>query len=429
MTADGQHRKSGWRGIPAGVWALGFVSMFMDISSEMIHSLLPVYLVSVLGASALTVGFIEGVAEATSQIVKIFSGALSDLLGKRKALAAFGYGLSACTKPIFPLASAIGWVVVARFIDRVGKGIRGAPRDALIADLTPPEVRGASFGLRQSLDTVGAVFGPLIAIAVMWLTADRFKLVFWIAVLPAFVSLGLIIFAVREPAQHETPSAARAPLKFGELGYLGPACWAVIAIGAVFTLAPFSDAFLVLRAQSVGISLVLVPAVYVVMNVVYALSAYPVGALSDRMDRAALLVVGLCVLVIADVVLALAAGVAALAIGVILWGLHLGITQGLLAALVTDTAPANRRGTAFGIFNLVSGVAQLCASVVAGIFWDALGPSSTFYVGAVVAVVALAVLLSVQKWLRRPAASARSIKRSAPNGGRRQLQGAHASQC
>jgi MFS family permease len=403
VTADGRQRKSSLRDIPAGVWALGFVSMSMDISSEMIHSLLPVYLISVLGASALTVGFIEGIAEATSQIVKIFSGALSDLLGKRKALAAFGYGLSACTKPIFPLVSAVGWVVAARFIDRVGKGIRGAPRDALIADLTPPQVRGASFGLRQSLDTVGAVFGPFIAIAVMWVTADRFTLVFWVAVLPAFVSLGLIIFAVREPAQHEAAKDARAPLKFSELGYLGPACWAVIAIGAVFALARFSDAFLVLRAQSVGLSLVLIPAVFVVMNVVYALSAYPVGALSDRMDRAALLVIGLCVLVIADIVLALAAGIAALAVGVILWGLHLGITQGLLAALVTDTAPANRRGTAFGIFNLVSGVAQLCASVVAGIFWDAFGPGSTFYVGAAVAIVALAVLLPVRRWLRRSA--------------------------
>jgi MFS family permease len=403
VTAHAEDRKASWSSIPSGVWALGFVSMFMDISSEMVHSLLPVYLVSVLGASALTVGFIEGLAEATSQIVKIFSGALSDVLGKRKALAAFGYGLSACTKPIFPLASAVGWVVVARFIDRVGKGIRGAPRDALIADLTPPAVRGASFGLRQSLDTVGAVFGPLIAIAVMWLTADRFTWVFWVAVLPAVLSLGLIIFVVHEPAQHAAARGAGAPLKFSELGYLGPACWAVIAIGAVFALARFSDAFLVLRAQSVGMSLVLVPAVYVAMNVVYALSAYPVGALSDRMDRAALLVVGLCVLVIADIVLALAGGIAALAAGVILWGLHLGITQGLLAALVTDTAPTNRRGTAFGIFNLVSGVAQLCASVAAGLFWDALGPSSTFYVGAVVAVIALAALLSVRKWLRRPA--------------------------
>jgi len=396
---------AGWRAVPAGIWALGFVSMFMDISSEMIHALLPIYLVTVLGTSTLTVGFIEGIAEATGQITKIFSGVLSDRLGRRKALAAVGYGLAACTKPIFPVASVVGWIVAARFIDRLGKGIRGAPRDALVADLSPQHLRGASFGLRQSLDTIGAFLGPLIAIALMWLTANHFAAVFWFAVLPAFVSFGLIVFAVHEPASREAaPSLGQSP-SFAELGSVGPACWYVIAVGAVFTLARFSEAFLVLRAQSIGLPLMLVPAVLVVMNIAYALSAYPAGVLSDRMDRTTVLAVGLCVLVSADLVLGLASGVASVGAGVLLWGLHMGFTQGLFPALVADTALPDRRGTAFGLFNLVSGLAQLCASVIAGAFWDALGPQSTFSAGAAFAILALIALLSVRKRLPRPSAT------------------------
>ena len=391
----------GLRGIPAGVWALGFVSMFMDISSEMIHALLPVYLVTVLGTSALTVGFIEGIAEAAGQITRIFSGALSDGLGRRKALAAFGYGLSACTKLIFPLASVVGWLVAARFIDRLGKGIRGAPRDALVADISPPHLRGASFGLRQSLDTVGAFLGPLFAIALMWLTTSHFTVVFWIAVVPAFVSVGLILAAVHEPAREEDALPVRKSSRFSGLGSLGSPCWLVIAVGTIFTLARFSEAFLVLRAQSIGLPLMLVPAVLVVMNIAYSLSAYPVGALSDRMDRTMMLIVGLCILIVADLVLAQAAGPAALVVGGLLWGLHMGFTQGLFAALIADTAPPDRRGTAFGTFNLVSGLAQLCASVIAGVFWDAHGPGSTFFVGAALSILALAALLSVRNLVRR----------------------------
>lgn len=390
------------RAIPAGVWALGFVSMFMDISSEMIHALVPVYLVTVLGTSALTVGFIEGVAEATGQITRIFSGALSDGLGRRKALAALGYGLSACTKLIFPLASVVGWVVAARFIDRLGKGIRGAPRDALVADISPPHLRGASYGLRQSLDTVGAFLGPLLAIALMWLTSNQFTVVFWIAVVPAFVAVGLILTTVHEPKREQDARPIREPGRFTKVSSLGSSCWLVITIGAIFTLARFSEAFLVLRAQSIGLPLMLVPAVLVVMNIAYSLSAYPVGALSDRMDRTKVLVVGLFILAAADLVLARAAGVAALVVGVVLWGLHMGCTQGLFAALLADAAPPDRRGTAFGMFNLMSGLAQFCASVIAGALWDAHGPGSTFLVGA---ALALAALLPVRNLRRRPLAA------------------------
>ncbi len=328
-----------WREIPGGVRALGFVSLLMDVSSEMIHALLPVYLVAVLGTSTLTVGIIEGVAEATASIVKVFSGALSDWLGKRKFLAALGYGLAAFTKPIFPLAPSVGWLIAARFIDRVGKGIRGAPRDALVADISPIHLRGASFGMRQSLDTIGAFVGPLLAIGLMWLTANHFSVVFWIAVVPAFLSFILILAAVKEPMRPDTLRRIRMPFSRNELGRLGTTYWWVVAIGVVFTLARFSEAFLVLRAQSVGLPLMLVPGVLVVMNIVYAFSAHPIGVLSDRMSRGAILIVGLFVLLVADLVLAFATRMTAVAVGAALWGLHMGFTQGLFAVLVADTSP------------------------------------------------------------------------------------------
>ncbi len=381
--------------IPKGVWVLGFVSMLMDVSSEMIHALLPVYLVTVLGTSTLTVGFIEGIAEATASITKIFSGALSDWLGRRKLLAALGYGLAACTKPLFPLAPSAGWLVAARFIDRVGKGIRGAPRDALVADIAPAELRGASFGLRQSLDTVGAFVGPLLAIVLMWWTADSFKTVFWAAVLPGFLSFALIAFAVREPDHRADRNGARNPLNMAAIRQLGGAYWRVVAVGIVFTLARFSEAFLVLRAQNIGLHAMWVPAVLVLMNIVYALSAYPVGAISDRINRTGLLALGLGFLAGADLALGLWPSLAGLALGVVLWGLHMGFTQGLFAALVADTAPPDLRGTAFGYFNLLTGIAMLAASIIAGALWDAFGPTGTFLAGLGFTAVSLAGLLTI----------------------------------
>ncbi|MGB8578334.1 MAG: MFS transporter [Pseudolabrys sp.] len=378
-----------WRKIPGSVWALGLVSLFMDLSSEMIHALLPLYLVSVLGASTLTVGFIEGIAEATASITKIFSGALSDYLGKRKLLAALGYGIAAVTKPVFPLASSITLLTAARFVDRIGKGIRGAPRDALVADLTPADLRGTAFGLRQSLDTVGAVLGPLAAIVFMAVFADNFTTVFWIAVVPAFISLAIIVFGVREPERPLNARSIRSPFSRSELARLDITYWMVVGVSAIFTMARFSEAFLLLRAQSVGLHLTFVPVVMVVMNVVYSLSAWPAGALSDGIGRYRLIVAGFAMLILADIVLALGNNVSTVMIGVALWGLHMGLTQGLLAALVADTAPPELRGTAFGIFNLVSGVALLAASIVAGALWDLVGPTGTFVAGALITAIGL----------------------------------------
>ncbi len=377
--------------LPRAIWALGFVSLLMDISSEMIHSLLPVFMAASLGISMLWIGLIEGIAEATALIVRVFSGTLSDWWGRRKPLALLGYGMGALSKPLFALATGVGLIVAARFIDRVGKGIRGAPRDALVADLAPPSLRGAAFGLRQSLDTWGAFAGPLIAAGLMLLWADDFRAVFWVAVIPSILAVLLLATAVKEP-EREPVTRRMNPITRANLARLDGAFWRVAALGGLFMLARFSEAFLLLRAENLGVPLAAIPLVLVAMNGVYALTAYPAGKLSDRMPRARLLAVGLVTLVAADVILALATGWTALAAGVALWGLHMGLTQGLLAALVADTAPEDLRGTAFGCFNLVSGVALLFASTLAGGLWTWAGPAATFWLGAGFALAALAAL-------------------------------------
>jgi MFS family permease len=366
--------------------------MFMDISSEMIHALLPLYMVTVLGTSVVAVGVIEGIAEATASITKVFSGALSDRLGKRKLLTVLGYGLGALTKPVFPMASGLEWLIGARFVDRVGKGIRGAPRDALVADVTPVELRGAAFGLRQALDTVGAFLGPLLAILLMWLTASHFQTVFWVAVIPAFLAVYILVAFVREPPASTLTHPPRSPLAWRELARLGPAYWRLIGLATLFTLGRFSEAFLLLRAQDMGLAPLWAPAVLVLMALAYALSAYPAGVLSDRIGRRGVLMLGLGLLIAADLLLALMPGWAGLALGVAAWGLHLGFTQGIFAALIADSAPANLRGTAFGLFNLLTGLALLAASVVAGLLWDGVGFQATFLVGAGVTGATLAAV-------------------------------------
>lgn len=386
-------RRLALRGLPAGIWALGLGSLFMDISSELIHSLLPVFMATVLGASMVTIGIVEGVAEATAAITKIFSGALSDYLGKRKLLVVLGYALAALTKPIFPLATSIGWVLTARFVDRIGKGIRGAPRDALVADLAPPEVRGAAYGLRQALDSIGAFVGPLLAVVFMAWLANDIRTVMWVAVVPAFIAVVLLVAYVREPARANAGPTARAPLTVTDARRLSGRYWLVVLLGAIFTLARFSEAFLLLRAQDVGVALGYVPLVLIVMNVLYAGLAYPAGASADHVSPRTLLLAGLALLIAADLVLAAAASPLLAFLGAALWGVHMAFTQGLLSKLVADIAPAELRGTAFGVFNLVTGGALLLASVIAGVLWSALGASATFLAGAAFAAVAAIGLL------------------------------------
>jgi len=384
--------------VPRTVWALGAVSLCMDLSSEMVHGLLPLFLTGVLGAGMVAVGIVEGIAEATASIVKVFSGALSDRLRRRKPVVVLGYALAALSKPLFPLASSVPLVLFARFADRIGKGIRGAPRDALIADVTPPGARGAAYGLRQALDTVGAVLGPLAAVGLMLLFADDIRRVLWVAVVPALAAVAVLVLFVREPVRERAPGKAAAPLSRAALGALGARYWAIVALGAVLTLARFSEAFLVLRAQELGVALALVPLVLVVMNVAYTAVSYPAGVAADRGHRRALLVGGLLALIAADLVIGASASVAALAAGIVLWGAHMGLTQGLLSTLVADAAPADARGTAFGVFNMVSGVALLAASVLAGWLWSAFGAGATFLAGAAFCAAALAGLLIAAKW-------------------------------
>ncbi|EXF91988.1 MFS transporter [Pseudomonas fluorescens HK44] len=378
--------------MPRTIWALGFVSLFMDVSSELVHSLLPVFLVTTLGASALTVGVIEGIAEATAMLVKVFSGAISDFIGRRKGLLLLGYGMAALSKPLFPLAHSVEVVFTARFLDRIGKGIRGAPRDALVADVAPLEIRGACFGLRQSMDTVGALVGPALAIVLMlWLT--DIQQVLWFAVIPAAIAVALIVTGVKEPEHAVGKHTFRSPIHWRVLHDFSSGYWWVVVVGGVFTLARFSEAFLVLRAQQTGLSAAWVPLVMVVMSGFYALSAYPAGWLSDRISRTKLLCLGMGLLVLADLVLAQSDSILTMMLGVTLWGLHMGFSQGILATLVADTAPDELKGTAFGIFNLISGVCLLIASVLAGWLWQTVGAQSTFITGAVLAALAMLLLL------------------------------------
>ena len=380
--------------LSAAVWALGLTSLFMDISSEMIHSLLPVFLVVGLGTSGAYLGVIEGVAEATACVVKVFSGALSDYFGRRKPLALLGYGMAALTKPLFPLASSAGMVFFARFIDRVGKGIRGAPRDALVADVTPPAQRGAAFGLRQTLDTIGAFAGPLLAMLLAAVFAGALRTVLWIAVLPAFVAVAVLWIGVREPER--TPADTkqrRVELRVGAM----PRCfWIVCLVSSIFMLSRFSEAFLVLQGLRAGLTIALTPLALVAMNLAYLLSAYPVGKLSDRLPKQWLLVAGCAILAVANAVLACATNPALLIVGALLWGLHMGFTEGVFAAMVANSAPQDLRGSAFGIYNLLRGVVLLAASVIAGLLWDRFGAPTTFGFAS-----ALAILTVIALWASR----------------------------
>lgn len=383
--------------MPASIWVLGFVSLLMDVSSEMVHSLLPMFMVGVLGISVLTVGIIEGLAESTALIVKVFSGAISDYLGKRKPLTLLGYSLGALSKPMFALATGANMIIGARLIDRVGKGIRGAPRDALIADIAPKHLRGAAFGLRQALDTIGAFVGPLLGVGFMLLWANDFRAVFWMSVVPAALAVLLLAFGLKE-SDHAKQYAGKNPIQSGNLKRMGSAYWWVVAIGAVFTLARFSEAFLVLKSQEAGVAMAFVPLVMVAMNIVYASTAYPFGKLSDRIGSSKMLIFSLVALIAADALLALSNHWPGVIAGVMLWGIHMAMSQGLLAKMVADTAPADLRGTAYGFFNLLSGIALLLASSIAGLLWQQIGSSATFYAGAAFSFLTLAGLLIKRKF-------------------------------
>jgi MFS family permease len=384
--------------LPRTVWALGFVSLLMDISSETVHALLPLFLTTTLGASVAFVGLIDGIAESTASIAKVFSGYISDRMQRRRPLILIGYGLASLSKPLFALAGSAELVLGARFADRIGKGLRGAPRDALIADVTPAAIRGRAFGLRQSLDTIGAFVGPLLAIALMLLLADDVRAVFWLASIPAMGAVLVVLVWVRDPPRSRH-AEARPPVRMAELARLGHGFWAVTGIGVVFTLARFSEAFLILRAHELALPIALAPAVLVAMNIVYALGAYPAGVAADRVPPHRLLLAGIVCLIGADLLLAFAGGLAVAFAGILLWGVHMALTQGLFAKLVADHAPPDLRGSAFGAFNLATGLALLVASLGAGLVWDQYGSSTTFLGGAGFAALSAALLIV---WRQKP---------------------------
>jgi MFS family permease len=384
--------------LPRTVWALGLVSLFMDASSESIHGLLPLFLTVTLGASAATVGLIDGVGEAVASVTKMLSGTLSDRIGRRKPLVLLGYGLAAVSKPLFPLASSAVVVFLARIADRFGKGLRGAPRDALVADVTPPELRGRAFGLRQTLDTVGAIIGPLAAVALMAAFADDMRLVFWVATIPAVIAALVVWLGVKDDAAPSSGAGDTGQrFRLAELRKLPRDFWRVIAIATVFTLARFSEAFLVLKANAVGLPMALAPLVLVAMSVVYAAGSYPAGAWADRAPPRRTLIAGLACLIAADATLAAAASVAVAFAGIGLWGAHMALSQGLMGKLVADHAPPELRGSCYGVFHLTTGLATLAASVSAGLLWDKIGSDATFLAGAIFAALAL-----VMTWRARP---------------------------
>lgn len=389
--------KPGVIAVPRAVWVLGCVSLFMDLSSEIIHALLPLFLTTTLGVSVAVVGAIDGIAEATASITKVFSGYVSDRIGKRRPLILIGYGLAALTKPAFALAGGAPMVLGARFADRIGKGLRGAPRDALIADVTPAEIRGKAFGLRQSLDTIGAFAGPLLAIGLMFVFSNNIRSVFWVAIIPAAIAVLLVVIGVADAPAVKANATARPPVQMGDLKRLTRPFWETTIIGVVFTLARFSEAFLILKASAEGLPLALAPMVLVVMNLVYALGAYPAGQLSDRIPARFLLASGMGFLILADLALALVPSITAAFVGIALWGAHMALTQGLFAKLVADHSPKELRGSAYGLFNLATGVTLLLASLIAGLVWDAIGAEATFLMGAVFASIAMFLLLLFSK--------------------------------
>jgi MFS family permease len=376
--------------LPRNVWILGFVSLLMDLSSEIYHALLPAFITIVLGLPATALGAIDGIAEATANFAKLLSGRFSDRSLKRKPWIVAGYGLAALSKPLFPLAANAPALMVARFADRIGKGIRGSPRDAMVADEAAPEIRGRAFGLRQALDTVGALLAPLVAIGLMLLLADNIRAVYWIAIVPAAASFLLAWLALREPEQH------RAPLKkspfFAGFRHLDRATRRLLAVGFLFGLARFSEGFLILKGIDVGLSEAWSPVTLALFNLAYVALAYPAGALSDRMSPRSILMAGMAVLIAGNLVLAKSDSLAGLVLGVGLWGAHMALTQGIFARMIADSAPEKLRATSFGAFWFVTGIAGLLASLGAGLMWDREGPSATFFTSAAVAAVALAML-------------------------------------
>jgi len=376
--------------IPRTVWVLGFVSLLMDISSEMIHALLPLFMAGTLGASAIWIGLVEGIGEGTALIAKVFSGVVADRFGHKKRLVFAGYFLGVISKPVFALAGSMPVVLAARFFDRIGKGLRGAPRDAIVADVTDESIRGAAYGLRQSLDAAGAFVGPLLAALLLLLWTEELRSIFWIALIPGAACLALILFGVED---NVTPTVNTKHIAWKDLKIvITPAFVQLVILGTLFSLARFSNAFIVLRAADIGIEHAWIPMTVVLMNIAFSLSSYPFGKLADKLNPMKLLALGMVLLALANLLFAYAANYRILAAGIVLFGMHLGATQGIFSTIISEIAPSEVRATAFGIFNFFSGLALLASGLVAGSLWEYMGAQYCFGGGVVFALITLCLI-------------------------------------
>ncbi len=376
--------------IPRTVWVLGFVSLLMDISSEMIHALLPLFMAGTLGASAIWIGLVEGIGEGTALIAKVFSGVVADRFGHKKRLVFAGYFLGVISKPVFALAGSMPVVLAARFFDRIGKGLRGAPRDAIVADVTDESIRGAAYGLRQSLDAAGAFVGPLLATLLLLLWTEDLRSIFWIALIPGAACLALILFGVED---NVTPTVNTKRIAWKDLkSVMTPAFVQLVILGTLFSLARFSNAFIVLRAAAIGIEHAWIPMAVVLMNITFSLSSYPFGKLADKLNPMKLLALGMVLLALANLLFAYAENYRILAAGIVLFGMHLGATQGIFSTIISEIAPSEVRATAFGIFNFFSGLALLASGLVAGSLWEYMGAQYCFGGGVVFALITLSLI-------------------------------------
>jgi MFS family permease len=380
----------GWP-LSRNVWVAGWVSFFMDVSSEMVYPLVPLFLSSTLGVSKSVVGLIEGIAEATASLLKLFSGVIADRFGKNKLLMGFGYGISTASRPILALASGWGMVFLARFTDRAGKGIRTAPRDAIIAASTPPGQLGLAFGFHRALDTAGAVVGPAVALAILAVWAADFRLVFWLSVVPGVLAVALIVWFIEADGRVRPAQAALA----WSLRGFDDRFWEFLLVIGLFSLGNSSNAFLILKAEQVGTSPAWISGIYVGYNALYALMSVPGGLLADRVGMRRMIIVGLGLFAAVYAGIALASTPQQIAALFLCYGIYMGLTEGVQRAYLATLAPKERTATAFGLYHMVVGIAILPASLFAGVLWDTVGPAAPFLFGAGMAALAAVIFLGL----------------------------------
>ena len=369
-------------GFGRNVFIAGLVSFFMDVSSEMIYPLVPLFLSNVLGVNKSIIGLIEGIAESTASLLKVFSGWFSDRIGNRKWLMAAGYSISTLSRPIVSLATGWQHILGSRFMDRFGKGIRTAPRDAIIAESSEKTHLGRAFGLHRSMDTMGAVVGPALAFLLLGLFSNNYRMVFWLSIIPGTIAVLLIIFFITEKKKVSLPHSDRPKLTLKHFDWRFKF---FVVIAAVFAIGNSSDVFLILRAQQVGVPIVMIPVVYLLFNLVYSLSSIPAGIAADRFGKKRVILLGFILFAILYYGFAIAKDTTAIWVLFGFYGLFMGLTEGIQKAFLATIIPPDFKATAFGVYNSAVGIAMFPASLIGGWLWDHVSPSATFYFGSITA--------------------------------------------